>query len=130
METINLQIFCKKNQKLHLIRSNSHDIKTLKQVQNIIGKTKIDFLFIDGDQTYEGVKQDFEMYRRLVSKEGLIAFHDINPGPEEEVGEVPRLWQEIKKKYPNLEIIDKDSESNSYGIGLLLSNKSFEGEKF
>jgi hypothetical protein len=30
----------------------------------------VDFLFIDGDHTYEGVKKDFEMYSPLVRREG------------------------------------------------------------
>jgi predicted O-methyltransferase YrrM len=36
-----------------------------------------DFLFIDGDHTYQGVKQDFQMYSPLVKKGGIVAFHDI-----------------------------------------------------
>jgi hypothetical protein len=38
---------------------------------------EVDFLFIDGDHSYEGVKKDFEMYSPLVKSGGLIAFHDI-----------------------------------------------------
>jgi hypothetical protein len=48
-------------------------------------------LFIDGDHTYEGVRRDFEMYSPLVRKGGIIAFHDIYPGPEESVGGVPKF---------------------------------------
>jgi predicted O-methyltransferase YrrM len=40
---------------------------------------KVDFLFIDADHSYEGVKKDFEMYSPLVRKGGIIAFHDIIP---------------------------------------------------
>jgi predicted O-methyltransferase YrrM len=36
----------------------------------------IDFLFIDGDHTYAGVKSDFELFQRWVKPEGVIAFHD------------------------------------------------------
>ncbi|MFN6069283.1 MAG: class I SAM-dependent methyltransferase, partial [Pseudanabaena sp.] len=44
----------------------------------VLNGDKIDFLFIDGDHTYEGVRQDYEMYSPLVQKGGYIAFHDIN----------------------------------------------------
>jgi predicted O-methyltransferase YrrM len=44
-------------------------------------RKRLDFLFIDGDHTYEGVKQDFEMYTPLVRKGGLVAMHDIVPPP-------------------------------------------------
>jgi len=46
-------------QKLSLIRKDSHDLKTLKIVKEILGGKKLDFLFIDGDHTYKGVKMDF-----------------------------------------------------------------------
>jgi len=45
----------------------------------------LDFLFIDGDHTYEGVKRDFEMYSPLVRNGGIIAFHDIVKHPPETV---------------------------------------------
>jgi hypothetical protein len=39
---------------------------------------KFDFLFIDGDHSYAGVKRDFEMYSPLVKPGGWVGFHDIN----------------------------------------------------
>jgi predicted O-methyltransferase YrrM len=38
--------------------------------------TSIDFLFIDGDHTYDAVKRDFENYFPKVKHGGLIFFHD------------------------------------------------------
>ena len=55
-----------------------------------------DILFIDGDHSYKGVKQDFEMYSPLVKEGGLILMHDVcnkNCG-------VPKFWEEIK--YPKI----------------------------
>jgi len=71
--------FKKPGQRLYLIRGNSHDLRTLEKVKRILGNGKLDFLFIDGDHTYEGVKKDFEMYGPLVRSGGIIAFHDIVP---------------------------------------------------
>ena len=74
-------------------------------MKKILGVQKLDFLFIDADHSYEGVKKDFEMYRELVGKGGIIAFHDICiPKPETGV-EVRKLWCELKKQYPCKEII-------------------------
>lgn len=79
---------------------------------------KLDFLFIDGDHTYEGVKTDFEMYHKLVSKNGIIAFHDIVSGPQENVGGVSKFWNEIKNNFKHIELV-KNWKQGGYGIGVL-----------
>jgi len=38
-----------------------------------------DFIFIDGDHTYEAVKKDFEDWYPLTKPGGFIAFHDSHP---------------------------------------------------
>jgi len=110
--------FRKPQQKLHLIRGDSHDPRTLEKVEKILGGEELDFLFIDGDHTYEGVKRDFEMYSPLVRSGGIVAFHDIVPGPPENVGGVPVFWSEIKHRYRYLEIV-RDWRQGGYGIGVL-----------
>ena len=44
---------------------------------------KIDFLFIDGDHTYEGVKLDFDLYSNILSDNGVIMIHDTDEKYEE-----------------------------------------------
>jgi len=78
----------------------------------------IDLLFIDGDHRYEGVRKDFEMYSPLVRKGGIVAFHDICPGPPDAVGGVPSFWKETMGKYRNIPII-KDQSQGGCGIGIL-----------
>lgn len=39
---------------------------------------KIDFLHIDADHSYEGVKQDFELYSKILNKGGIISIHDTD----------------------------------------------------
>jgi len=106
------------SQKIYLLRADSHDPKTLKAIEEILGGEELDFLFIDGDHTYEGVKKDFETYGKLVRIGGIIAFHDIVPSPEEFVGGVPKFWHEIRNRFRHLEIV-KDWNQRGYGIGLL-----------
>jgi predicted O-methyltransferase YrrM len=106
------------NQKIYLLRADSHRESTLNKVRKILGSSKVDFLFIDGDHSYEGVKKDFEMYGGLVEREGAIAFHDIVPGPPEHVGGVPRFWKEIKQKFRHIEIVESWSRGG-YGIGVI-----------
>jgi len=36
----------------------------------------IDFIFIDGDHSFEGVKKDFQLYSKKISTKGFVALHD------------------------------------------------------
>ena len=110
--------FAIQNQKLNLIRENSHAYSTFKVVEKMLEGNKLDFLFIDGDHSYDGVKADFEMYSKLVNKDGIIAFHDIFPGVLESVGGVPRFWNEIRSNFRHLELI-KNREQAGCGIGIV-----------
>jgi len=58
------------------IQGNSHSEEIFNKVKNICDK--FDFIFIDGDHTYDGVKSDFNMYKKLLSDRGYIGFHDID----------------------------------------------------
>ena len=109
------------HQKLFLLRCDSHDNQTLLKVKGILNKRKIDFLFIDGDHSYQGVKKDFEMYSPLVNKDGLIAFHDIVMHHKYKTVDVVKFWNEIKVKFNHEEIID-DVDQGMFGIGLLRKN--------
>lgn len=113
------KMFKKNNQELILLRSDSHLEETKDKIINILEGDKIDFLFIDGDHEYEGVKKDFEMYSPLVRSGGVIAFHDIAPnGDRQYTGGVPIFWKEIKDSYKIKEFI-KDENQRGFGIGLI-----------
>jgi len=114
--------FVSKNQQIFLIRENSHEKSTLEKISKIIGKDKLDFLLIDGDHSYEGVKNDFNQYLSLVKKDGLIAFHDINEGTDEKV-QVKKCWNEIKLNSFSAEIID-EFDCVGYGIGIIVNSSA------
>ena len=115
--------FAKQNQSLQLIRSNSHLEETVNYVKKILGEKQLDFLLIDGDHSYEGVKQDYMMYSPLVSKYGMIVLHDITSGPENKVGGVSKFWTEIKSKHDHFEIRE-GIEGGGFGIGILLNSEN------
>jgi predicted O-methyltransferase YrrM len=110
--------FAEKNQHIHLLRNDSHSPLSLSEVKSILLGQKLDFLFIDGDHTYDGVKQDYQMYAPLVRKGGLIVFHDICKHPPSWGCEVDKFWNEIKTAYLHQEIIDNPHQ-NWAGIGVL-----------
>ncbi len=110
--------FASRQQQINLIRANSHLDQTLLQVKSCLDSKAIDFLFIDGDHTYEGVRRDFEMYSPFVSPDGIIALHDIVPALANNGSGVHRFWIEVKKKYRHIEFV-RDWKQGSCGIGVL-----------
>ena len=78
----------------------------------------MEFLFIDGDHSYEGVKDDFSKYAKFVKPGGIVAFHDIVPGPPENVGGVPKFWGEIRQNFRHVEIVE-DWNQGGCGIGVI-----------
>ncbi len=110
--------FAVNGQKVVLVRGDSHHSATVSSTRDALNGRQVDFLFIDGDHSYEGVQSDFRIYSSLVSKGGIIALHDIVPGLTSHVGEVPRFWAEIRQRYESQEIV-KDWGQGGAGIGLL-----------
>ena len=55
-------------------QGNSQDINIVNQIKSEINE--VDFLFIDGDHTTNGVLNDFYNYIGLVKSGGYIAFDD------------------------------------------------------
>jgi predicted O-methyltransferase YrrM len=110
--------FAQPKQCLHLLRVDSHLSSTLDHLKTILPPEGIDFLFIDGDHTYEGVKADFEMYSPMVRRGGLVVFHDICTHPPEAKCDVDTFWREIQTKHKAWEYVDNPNQG-FYGIGVL-----------
>lgn len=110
--------FAGPHQKMHLIMEDSHSKKAVEAVEKALDGKKLDFLFIDGDHTYDGAKKDFELYRHFVRKGGIIGLHDIVVHTKESGCDVYRFWNEIKKKYKHREIVH-DWNKKMGGIGLV-----------
>jgi predicted O-methyltransferase YrrM len=111
--------FARHGQKISLLRTDSHAESTKAELEKTLDGAPIDFLLIDGDHTYDGVKRDYELYAPLVRPGGAIAFHDIVPGPEENVGGVPRFWQELKAGGDTPTEFVRDWGQGGMGLGVL-----------
>jgi predicted O-methyltransferase YrrM len=81
-------------QTLHLVRGDSHESATRERVAALLPRPA-DVLFIDGDHTYDGVRSDYDFYRDLVRKDGMIAFHDILPHDRDANCQVDHFWREV-----------------------------------
>ena len=88
--------FAGKEQTLHLLRANSHLPETREQVDAILQGRTIDFMLIDADHSYEGVKTDYEMYSALASEGGIVALHDVLVNTTDPSIDVNRFWKELE----------------------------------
>lgn len=119
--------FARHRQRLELFQGDSHKREMLHRVVAVLGGRALDYLFIDGDHTYEGVKQDFELYSPLVRSGGVIALHDIAEDLPSTGCEVCRFWNQIKSQYRHIEIIN-DRQRCAYGIGVLYVDEQSQVE--
>ena len=111
----------RRGQSLFMMHRNSHSPETLALVQKVLKGHKLDFLFIDGEHRYEGVREDINMYAHLVRSGGLVAFHDITlivPPEEAHMQGVDKFWNEIKKDYTHTEFVHETGKA-AMGIGVL-----------
>jgi predicted O-methyltransferase YrrM len=110
--------FGRRDQQVELLRADSHEPDTNEAVRRILGRRPVDLLLIDGDHSYDGIRLDVRDYAPLVREGGLIVLHDIAPGDEEDVGGVPRFWQELKGRIAVHEIVE-DWKQGGFGLGVV-----------
>jgi hypothetical protein len=89
-----------------LITANSHNAQTPDFVNRglkMFRRIGYDLIMIDGDHTYDGCMQDYEMYNSFAT--GMIAFHDICHHPNNpEVG-VDKVWEQVRSDGDSTEIV-------------------------
>lgn len=116
-------LFAREGQRVVCLKADSHRPGTVREVERLLAGRPLDFLFIDGDHSYEGVARDFELYAPLVRRGGLIAFHDIVPlkpgDARHTVGGVPRFWRELKGRHASAREIVADPGQSAFGIGII-----------
>jgi len=67
-----------KNGRVRWIRATG--VETARRIA-AAREAPVDFLFIDGDHTYEGLRDDWESWSGLVAPDGLVALHDSRSTP-------------------------------------------------
>ena len=104
--------FKREHQRIDLLFGrDSHNPRTVAALKALLHGRPIDFLFIDGDHSYEGVKNDFQLYAPLVRDGGVVAFHDIAAA---DAPGVVSFWSEIVATHRTEQHI-----ASSYGIGVV-----------
>lgn len=90
-----------------MIDGDSQDPATIERATGVY-----DFAFIDGDHTYEGVREDWLNYSPMVRPGGLVAFHDTWPNFDRHEPGVVRWVDELRHHLPSIEWTDPD------GVGI------------
>ena len=62
---------------------------------------KIDYLHIDAGHSYENVKQDFELYSKCLSPNGIVSIHDTDESFEKEHIITNEVKDDEHQKYSN-----------------------------
>ena len=114
--------FVRDGQRVVPLQGDSHQPTTQRRVKELLGGRSVDFLFIDGDHSYDGVKRDLADYAPLVRPGGIIAFHDIvpgGPGKHGDPGGVPVFWRELAARHDDATGFVEDWDWGSCGIGVI-----------
>jgi predicted O-methyltransferase YrrM len=69
----------------------------------------IDFLFIDGDHTYAGLKGDWEGWSGLIIPGGVIGLHDSRPTPTRPIHDAGsvKYTTEVVRKDPRFVLVEE-----------------------
>jgi len=101
---------------------------------------KIDFLHIDANHTFEGVKKDFELYSQIMNEGGIITIHDTDKNYVDNFVEIkdhegddlsgPSEWLRrftIGHKYDDYEVLNlfnyKEKSEHPTSSGLTIVRK-------
>jgi len=110
------------------ILGDSHKPQTMQELHRLLCRRKIDLLFIDGNHSYESVKQDYDLYAPLT--EHIVAFHDICATVN---SDVRRFWQELSRANGylaisinrcNTSVSVSDNRFIDMGIGLIIKEST------
>jgi hypothetical protein len=91
-----------------LIKGNSHETLAAFWTDSENPK-KFDLIFVDGDHTYAGAKQDLEICFEHLAEQGVLLFDDLNHPAHPDL---KNLWNEIKARYSDCLYIE-----DSFGMG-------------
>lgn len=94
------------------LQADSKATATAAAVDDWLGSELFDFAFIDGDHSYDGVADDFAIWRHRIRSGGLVAFHDTVPNADRHEPGVVKFVNELKWDFSSVEWFDPD------GVGI------------
>lgn len=102
------------NSNINLLQGNSYFDETETKLKKELSNNKLDLLFIDGDHTLDGVKNDFERYSKYIKKGGYIVFDDYHHTI------IKDYCDKLLKENSTIKLITKFKSFNTDAIDLLV----------
>jgi predicted O-methyltransferase YrrM len=100
------------------IIGDSTTVTTYRWVKDNLQNRPIDLLYIDGSHDYDYIMLDYFLYGNLVREGGMIVFHDLNMGHENDRS-VKGFWEDLK--HPRkFEFSDPEHDTGCYGVGYII----------
>jgi len=98
-EKINIRDIFMSNMKFFELEDTVTQMNTKSEAANKdFDKESLDFIFIDGDHTYEGVKEDIKLWLPKLKRGKILAGHDYNhTGVNKAVNEIFPLAEKMKE---------------------------------
>ena len=106
----------------HVFRKTSSKAKRTVVNWLLRKRRAVDYLHIDGNHTYDGVKYDFTNYAPLVVEGGIIQLHDVtnvHPKTGKNYG-TKIFWNEITRSYHDHAVVANTQEGRVPGIGVIV----------
>lgn len=71
-------------------------------------RAPMDFVFIDGDHTYEGLREDWEAWSPLVTDNGIVALHDSCSSRDRQIDDAGSVifTNEVIRNDPDFEVAE------------------------
>ncbi len=104
------------NSIINLIQGNSYFNETETKFKEELNNNELDLLFIDGDHTLDGVKNDYERYSKYVKKGGFIIFDDYHHPI------IKEYCDKLLDENSSIKLITKFKSFNTEAIDLLVQN--------
>ena len=91
-------------------------VMTTEEYARKFPKKRYQYIYIDGDHSYEGVKLDYNLFCPKLDQYGFMSFHDITEHGYLDKGlfGVWKFWNEIKKEHSIMFPLP-----NSTGLGII-----------
>jgi hypothetical protein len=94
-----------RNGRVHWLRLTGEEAANHEDVR----VAPIDFLFIDGDHSYDGIRADWQAWSGRIDFGGVVALHDSRPTPTRPIHDAGsvRFTDDVIRSDPRFEVADE-----------------------